>query len=155
MQSCYGNGSTNCYIHARNVCTPLPYCCSSLSARLACVVECVVSVWRIQSASVIQCFTMLHQCFTMLHQCFTMLHQCFTMLHQCFTMLHQCFTMLHQCIYGRKPSMNQPIVGELTLVVVLVCSCVHSRSAMKVCRHASMSALHNCDMQTTVTCTQL
>ena len=82
------------------------------------MVECVVSVWRIQSASVVQCFTMLHQCFTMLHQCFTM--------------LHQCFTMLHQCIYGRKPSMNQPIVGALTLVVVLVCSCVHSRSAMKV-----------------------
>ena len=108
VQCCYGNGSTNCYIHARNACTPLPYCCSSLSASLVCVVGCVVSVWKIQSASVVQCFTMLHQCFTM---------------------LHQCFTMLHQCIYGRKPSMNQPIVGELTLVMVLVCSCVHGRSA--------------------------
>ena len=51
--------------------------------------------------------------------------------------------------------MNQPIVGALTLVVVLVCSSVHSRSAMKVFRHASRSALHNCDMWTTVTCTQL
>ena len=26
--------------------------------------------------------------------------------------------------------MNHPIVGALTLVVVLVCSCVHSRSVM-------------------------
>ena len=47
--------------------------------------------------------------------------------------------------------MNQPFVGALTLVVVLVCSCVHSRSVMKVFRHTSMSALHNCDMRTTVT----
>ena len=119
-QCCYGNASTNCFIHARNACTPLPYCCSSLSVGLVCVVECVVSVWRIQSASLFMCCM-------------------------------QCFTMLQQCVYGRKPFMNQPFVGALTLVVVLVCSCVHGRSVMKVFRHASMSALHNCDMRTTVT----
>ena len=120
VQCCYGNTSTNCFIYVRNACTPLPYCSSSLSASLVFVVECVVSVWRIQSASVVQVL----QCFTMRHQCFTMLHKCFTMLHKCFRVLE-----LHVSpdqalyIYGMKPFMNQPIVGELILVAVLVCSC--------------------------------
>jgi len=120
VQCCYGNTSTNCFIYVRNACTPLPYCSSSLSASLVFVVECIVSVWRIQSASVVQVL----QCFTMRHQCFTMLHKCFTMLHKCFRVLE-----LHVSpdqalyIYGMKPFMNQPIVGELALVAVLVCIC--------------------------------
>ena len=127
-----------------------------------------------------QCFTSVSQCFTSASQCFTSASQCFTSVSQCFTSASQCFTSVSQCwsskclqtkhymcIYGRRPFMNHPIVGALTLVVVLVCSCVHNRSAMnwrgfrvghERFRHAigsSKSALHNCDMWTTVTCTQL